>query len=40
MNAVTAFKISWNRQVTEMMAEVSDMTWKNHEETREACTVM
>ena len=40
VNAVTSYTISWNSQVTEMMAEVSDVTWKNREETREACTVM
>jgi hypothetical protein len=39
-NAVTSFTLSWNSQIIKMMAEVSDVTWKNREETREACTMM
>ena len=40
VNVVTSYTKSWNSQVTKMMAEVSDVTWKNGEETRESCTVM
>jgi hypothetical protein len=29
-----------NSQVTKMMAEVSDVTWKNREEAQEACTLL